>query len=110
VPARGRQSGHAAPKGYLKVTMPFFWQRHGGADHIFFATGDKGFCGKGRQSPIYISHFGLMSGFRGGMYPGAAAEEEWVVLRATQRHRRARVRGGGHASQDASRLPRSATA
>lgn len=56
---------------HLKVTMPFFWQRHGGADHIFFATGDKGFCGMDSvgpsQSPIYISHFGLMAGFRDGM-------------------------------------------
>ena len=60
---------------HLNTTMPFFWQRHGGADHIFFATGDKGFCGMdsmGRsqspsQSPIYISHFGLMSGLHGGM-------------------------------------------
>ena len=59
---------------HLKVTMPFFWQRHGGADHIFFATGDKGFCDMDAmgpmgppQSPIYISHFGLMSGFTDGM-------------------------------------------
>ena len=56
---------------HLKVTMPFFWQRHGGADHIFFATGDGGFCGMDSpgpsQGPIYISHFGLMAGFREGM-------------------------------------------
>ena len=59
---------------HLKVTMPFFWQRHGGADHIFFATGDKGFCDMDAmgpmgppQSPIYVSHFGLMSGFTDGM-------------------------------------------
>ena len=56
---------------HLNTTMPFFWQRHGGADHIFFATGDKGFCGMDSvgpsQSPIYISHFGLMAGFRDGM-------------------------------------------
>ena len=53
---------------HLERTMPYFWQRHGGADHVFFATGDKGFCAMdtvGTQlakNPIFVSHFGLLGG------------------------------------------------
>jgi hypothetical protein len=54
---------------HLQRTMPYFWQRHGGADHIFFATGDKGFCDMNSvldkqlaKNPIFVSHFGLLGG------------------------------------------------
>jgi hypothetical protein len=53
---------------HLQRTMPYFWQRHGGADHVFFATGDKGFCNMNSvpkqlaANPIFVSHFGLLGG------------------------------------------------
>ena len=64
----------AAAVHHLQRTMPYFWQRHGGADHVFFATGDMGFCGKDSVSkqlaknPIFVSHFGLLGGL-GAMRP-----------------------------------------
>ena len=54
---------------HLQRTMPYFWQRHGGADHVFFATGDKGFCNMNSvpkqlaANPIFVSHFGLLGDF-----------------------------------------------
>ena len=53
---------------HLRRTMPYFWERHGGADHVFFATGDKGFCRMEflatdlAAKPIFVSHFGLLGG------------------------------------------------
>ena len=53
---------------HLRRTMPYFGLRHGGADHVFFATGDKGFCRINllatdlAANPIFVSHFGLLGG------------------------------------------------
>ena len=70
---------------HLQRTMPYFWQRHGGADHVFFATGDKGFCAMdtvGTQlakNPIFVSHFGLLGGL-GAMLPNAKLDKRAHTL------------------------------
>ena len=42
-----------------------FWDRHGGADHVFFSTNDRGGCGLHQTSAkaIFLSHFGLLGSF-----------------------------------------------
>ena len=77
----------AAAAHHLQRTMPYFWQRHGGADHVFFATGDLGFCGMdsnsvGKQlakNPIFVSHFGLLGGL-GAMRPDMRPDKQVHTL------------------------------
>ena len=77
----------AAAAHHLQRTMPYFWQRHGGADHVFFATGDLGFCGMGSDSvgkqlaknPIFVSHFGLLGGL-GAMRPDMRPDKQVHTL------------------------------
>jgi len=49
---------------YLRTNYPW-WDRHGGRDHIFFLTIDRGGCGLGEagRSPIIMMHFGLLGPF-----------------------------------------------
>ncbi|KAL1518793.1 hypothetical protein AB1Y20_003073 [Prymnesium parvum] len=52
---------------YLRSTPPFdyFWNRHGGADHVFFTTQDLGGCyfsPAAMARTIVVSHFGFTGG------------------------------------------------
>ena len=78
--AQGVSSNFFCPRGQLELVANHlrrrspWWRRSNGADHVFFATGDKGACGLSYEvarTSILVSHFGLLGSF--AQMPRAAA-------------------------------------